>query len=150
MSDRPTTSALSTWDPFSELDLFSRFRPFRDSASMQALADAKSARWSPAIDIAEDDEQFTLTVELAGGKKEDVTVEVHDNLLTLRGEKRSEREEKNEHRRYVERSYGSFARSFTLPASANADAVNASFADGVLTVQIPKKEEIKPKTIAVK
>ena len=102
------------------------------------------------MDVAEDDDQYVITLELAGASKDDVTIEAHDDVLTIRGEKRSEREEKEEHRRYVERTYGSFARSFSLPANANADAIRASFADGVLTVEVPKQAEKKPKTIAVK
>jgi HSP20 family protein len=102
------------------------------------------------MDISEDDDHYVITVELAGAKKDDVTIEVHEDVVTIRGEKRSEREEKEEQRRYVERTYGSFSRSFSLPGNANADAIRASFADGVLTVEIPKREEKKPKTISVK
>ena len=77
-------------------------------------------------------------------------MEVHDGVLTIRGEKRSEREEEEEKRRYVERSYGMFSRSFTLPQNANADDVKASFNEGVLSVEIAKSEEQKPKEIVVK
>ena len=88
-------------------------------------------------------------MELAGAKKEDVTVEAHDQVLTIRGEKSNERSDENEQRRYVERSFGTFSRSFTFPANADAESVKASFSDGVLTVEIAKREEAKPKTIAV-
>ena len=74
------------------------------------------------MDISEDDDQFSITLELAGGNKDDVTLEVHENVLTIRGEKRSEREDKSEQRRYVERSYGSFSRSFGLPGNAKPTA----------------------------
>ena len=150
MSERETTSAVSAWDPFRELDIFPRWSPFRGASPLQGLLDERAARWAPSMDISEDDDQFTITVELAGGNKDDVTLEIHENVLTIRGEKRSEREDKNEQRRYVERSYGSFSRSFGLPANANADGVHASFKDGVLTVTVPKREEAKPKAIAVK
>lgn len=139
------TSGLSPWDPFRELELFRGFAPFRDR-----LRNSELARWAPAVDVAENDNGYTVTVELAGAKKDDVTVEVHDNVLTIRGEKRNEREEKDEQRRYVERSYGSFSRAFTLPANAAGDKVVAAFKDGVLTVEIPKQEESKPKVISVK
>ncbi|MDJ0864627.1 MAG: Hsp20/alpha crystallin family protein [Myxococcota bacterium] len=106
-------------------------------------------RFAPAVDVAENDDQYVVTAEVPGASKDDVTVEMHDNVLTIRGEKRSEREGKKEHSRWVERTYGSFSRSFTLPANADEHNVHASFRDGVLTVEIPKREEAKPRTIAV-
>jgi len=81
---------------------------------------------------------------------DDVTVEMKDSVLTIRGEKRAEREEKKEQSRWVERSYGSFSRSFTLPANAASDRVKAEFKDGVLTIQVPKAEDAKPKVISIK
>jgi HSP20 family protein len=104
----------------------------------------------PAIDISEDDDSYVVTAELAGATKDDVTLELHDNVLTLRGEKRNEREEKKEHSRYVERTYGTFSRSFTLPANADGDRISASFQDGVLTVTVPKTAEAKPRTVDIK
>jgi HSP20 family protein len=138
------------WDPFREVGLFRGLSPFRDIPRLGGSLPEAAARWAPSIDVAEDDDNFVVTVELAGAKKDDVTLEVHDNVLTIRGEKRSEREEKNEQRRYVERCFGSFSRSFTLPTNANGEKVHASYADGVLTVEIPKREESKPRTIAVR
>jgi HSP20 family protein len=104
----------------------------------------------PAIDVSEDDRHYTITVELPGGRKEDLQIEVQHDTLTIRGEKKSEREEKKEQRRYVERSYGSFSRSFSLPADADAEHIDASFKDGVLTIRLPKTEAAKPRAIAVK
>lgn len=104
----------------------------------------------PAMDVSDDDERYTVTVELPGVKKEDVHVELQEGMLTVRGEKRSEREEKKETRRYVERSFGAFSRSFRLPPDADADRLDASFRDGILTLTIPKSEEAKPRTIAIK
>ena len=144
------SSAVKTWDPFRDLDLFRGWFPLREFPGLRALRDESSVRWAPALDINEDDDRYVVTVELAGAKKKDVTVEVHDNVLTISGEKRHEREEKNEQRRYVERSYGSFSRSFSLPANADPDRIEARIEDGVLTVQIAKREETKPKTISVK
>ncbi|MEN8160261.1 MAG: Hsp20/alpha crystallin family protein, partial [Myxococcota bacterium] len=100
--------------------------------------------------LLEDEKNFIVTAELPGTKREDVTVELEDDLLTIRGEKRNEREEKKEKRRFVERSYGTFSRSFTLPANANADKVSASFKDGVLTVLIGKRPESKPRVVNIK
>ena len=84
------------------------------------------------------------------GELSDVTVEAEGNVLTIRGEKRSEQEEKKERARWTERSYGSFSRSFTLPPNAESERVAASFRDGVLSIEIPKSEEAKPKIISIK
>ena len=108
------------------------------------------ARFMPAVDVSEDDAKYCITVELPGASKDDVTVEHHDNMLTIRGEKKSEREEKKEQRRYVERTFGSFSRSFSLPADADADQVKATFENGVLTLAIPKTEADKPRVVAIK
>ena len=150
MREKASTS-VSPWDPFRELELFRGWSPYRDlPIRTKGFLDEAPGRWVPAMDVTENDEQYALTVELPGTKKADTTVEVHENLLTIRGEKRNEREEEKEQRRYVERTYGSFSRSFTLPANAAGDRVSASFKDGVLTVEIPKREEAKPSVIAVK
>ena len=149
MSDETTKSSnLAPWDPFGDLESFSRWPRLGGLPALRSLL--TESGWAPAMDIAENDDHFVITMELAGANKDDVTVEAHENVLTIRGEKRSERTEENEQRRYVERRFGSFSRSFTLPANADADAVDANFTDGVLTVKVAKREEAKPKTIAVK
>ena len=153
--------SLARWDPFEELDLFPGWRPFREHGWMPArLArlfgepggslSAIRGRLAPSVDIAEDDDRYVVTVELPGSKKEDITVEMKDHVLTIRGEKRNEREEKKEHSHWVERSYGSFSRSFTLPANAVAERVKAEFDAGVLTIEVPKAEEAKPKVISIR
>ena len=105
---------------------------------------------APSVDITEDDRNYVVSAELPGTKREDVTVELEDDVLTIRGEKRNEREEKKEKRRFVERTYGTFSRSFTLPANADAERVNAAFKDGVLTVTIGKRPETKPRVVDIK
>jgi HSP20 family protein len=140
-------------DPFADFDVFQDWgRPLGISRLMRdALRGVGGvARWLPPVDIAENDEGYVITVELPGTKKEDVSVECHENVLTIKGEKRSEREEKSEHRHYVERSYGSFSRAFSLPGDAAAERVKASFHDGVLSVEIPKAEHRKPKLVDIK
>ena len=104
----------------------------------------------PSMDISETDKAIEITAELPGLEKKDVELNVADNLLTIRGEKKNEREEKNKDYHLVERSYGSFSRSFTLPPAAVVDEMKASFEDGVLTLEIPKKEEVKPRQISIK
>lgn len=136
-------------DPFRDLDVFRDIEgPWSFPRLFRRLENLPD-RWAPSVDVSEDDGQYVVTTELPGAKKDDVTVELQDNVLTIRGEKKSEREEKNEQRRYVERSYGSFSRSFSLPANADPDRMKASFEDGVLTVEIGKRDEPKPRTIAV-
>jgi len=107
---------------------------------------------APAVDLSENDSHYTLSAELPGVDKNDVTIELVEGTLTLRGEKKTEHEEKTDRRRYAERTYGSFSRSLQLPRDAEADParIEASFKDGVLTVKIPRSEEEKPAVIAIK
>ncbi len=100
---------------------------------------------TPAVDVAEDDKAVTLTAELPGMKEEDVEVVLRDDMLTVKGEKKSEREEKEENYHLTERRYGSFERTFRLPETADADKIKAAIDDGVLTVTIPKMAEAKAK-----
>ena len=157
MANKETRSP-TRWDPFEEIDFFSGWSPFREYALGPARfgrllgepGGATRGRFAPSVDITEDDNRYVVTVELPGSKKEDITVEMKDQILTIRGEKRNEREEKKEHSRWVERSYGSFSRSFTLPSNAAGDRVKAEFNAGILTIEVPKAEEAKPKVISVK
>jgi HSP20 family protein len=139
-------------DPFAEFDLFRDWGQPRGISRLmrEALQGGEAERWLPPVDIAESGDRYTITVELPGTNKEDVTVECHDNVLTIKGEKKSEREEKGEHRHYVERRYGSFSRAFTLPSDASGDQVKAKFREGVLTVEIVKAEGRKPKVVDIK
>jgi HSP20 family protein len=106
--------------------------------------------WTPAVDIAEHDDEYLVKVELPGVNKDEVKLTLENNILTIRGEKKQEKETKKENYHRVERSYGSFQRSFTLPAAVKADKIDASYKDGILTVSLPKAEEAKPKQIEVK
>jgi HSP20 family protein len=105
--------------------------------------------WTPAVDMYEGDEAFTLTAELPGFSKDDVQVEIKDNRLTLRGERKREAEVKEAHYHRVERVYGAFQRSIRLPAMVDADKAEAVFKDGVLKLTLPKAEEAKPKPISI-
>lgn len=159
-TDRPGGS-VARWDPFADLDALGQWSALQDLAPpsgrlarLLESAFGESARpprgLSPAVDIHEDAKQYTITVELPGTRKEDVSVELHDGVLTIRGEKRSEREEKKEKRRWVERSYGSFTRSFSLPGDADAEHIDAGFKDGVLTLAVRRTEQSKPRTVAIR
>ena len=155
------SKGVTRWDPFGELEAWEPLRdwPFREFGASSHLArmmeemfgrSSRRGQLVPAIDVSEDDGNYVVSVELPGVKKDDVTIECHDHVLTIRGEKKSEREEKKEKGRYFERSYGAFSRSFTLPSNADPDRIQASFKDGVLTVTIAKTEEAKPRVISIK
>ncbi len=131
-------------DPF-----FDFFRgPARTGLLDSSLKRMRESAWSPAVDLTEDETAYIVTVEIAGAKKDDIQVECHDGVLTVKGEKRDEREEKTEHRHYVERSFGQFTRSFRMPADASED-VDASFRDGLLAIRVAKQEEKKPKVVSI-
>lgn len=106
--------------------------------------------WAPSCDIYETDNEIVLKAELPGVKKEDVKVDIENNVLTLRGERKFEEETKKENFVRIERSYGNFLRSFSLPTAVDTSKINAEFKDGILQVILPKREESKPKTIEVK
>lgn len=105
--------------------------------------------WAPTVDVAETDENIVVTAELPGVKQNDVEISVVNDVLTLKGEKKEEKEIKKENYHRIERSYGSFQRSITLPTGVQADKAKATYKDGVLTITIPKVEEAKPKSIKI-
>lgn len=106
-------------------------------------------RWAPRVDILEQDGGYELVADLPGLKKEDIKIEIEDNVLTLRGEKKLEEEKKDKSYRLCERYYGEFVRTFALPENVNRDGIVAGFKDGVLKLEIPKTEKAKPKQIEV-
>jgi len=138
-------------DPFAELARLREWSPFqRLFGELRDDRPFAGFGWAPAVDVTESDAAYVISVELPGARREDVTLEIHGNVLEVRGEKRSEREEKDERRRVVERSYGAFSRHFSLPSHADPERIDATFRDGVLTIDIPKLSESKPKQIAIK
>jgi HSP20 family protein len=108
------------------------------------------ADWIPTVDISENDQGYLIKAELPEVKKDDVKVTVEDGVLTIQGERRQEKEEKGKKYHRVERSYGSFVRSFSLPESVDEGAVKAEYKDGVLNLHLPKTEKVKPKAIDVR
>jgi HSP20 family protein len=106
--------------------------------------------WAPSVDIVEDDKEWLVKADLPEVKKEDVKVTVEHGVLTITGERKLEKEEKDKKYHRMERSYGSFLRSFTLPDAADATKVNAEFKDGLLKVHLPKSEKAQPKAVEVK
>jgi HSP20 family protein len=106
-------------------------------------------RWLPPMDLVETEDDFVLRADLPGVSEGDVNIELEDNVLTISGQRKSEHEERKEGFHRVERAYGSFARSLTLPEGVNAEAIKAGFDRGVLEVRIPKPEERKPRKVAI-
>ncbi len=106
--------------------------------------------WIPAVDISEHDTEYLVKLELPGVSKDDVKITMQNNILTVRGEKRKEKESKGSNYHRVERSYGAFQRNFTLPSTVRADRIDASYSDGILTIVLPKAEEARAKQIEVK
>ncbi len=149
-------SQLARWDPFADLDLFEGRSPFREFGSLRRMMDeflgerARPTLLAPTVDITESDDQYAVSAEVPGVKKDDLTLELQEGVLTIRGEKKQERDEKKEKGRRLERYYGAFSRSFSLPSDADSDKVDASFTDGVLNITIPKKPEAKPAQVAIK
>jgi len=116
-----------------------------------ALSDEEGDKfWAPAVDIAEESDKLVITAEIPGVEKNDVRISLHDNVLTIEGEKSHAVEEKQDKFYRCERSYGKFSRSFTLPSKVDAGKIDASFKDGILTVALPKVEEAKPHQITIK
>jgi len=106
--------------------------------------------WAPAVDVSETADQVVIKAEVPGMEAKDIDISLAGDVLTIKGEKKSEREEKKENYHLVERTYGSFSRSLKLPTAVDADKIEASYKQGVLTVSCPKKEEVKPKAIEIK
>ena len=124
---------------------FDIFRKFNESFFD---VDNESA-WTPRVNVSEKGSEYEITAELPGIKKEDITLDLKDNRLTIKGEKKAEKKEEKENYLRVERSYGSFERSFYINDDVDVANVNANYKDGILHITLPKKEEAKPKQIKV-
>ena len=145
---------LAKWNPFRELeDIQNRLSSLFGRTSLRGLGEESMtvSEWTPLVDLAEVDKEYLIKAELPEVKKEDVKVTVENGVLTITGERKFEKEEENKKYHRIERAYGSFMRSFTLPQDAAGDKIKAEFkGDGVLKVHLPKSAEAKPKSIDVK
>ncbi|MEK6589825.1 MAG: Hsp20/alpha crystallin family protein [Nitrospinota bacterium] len=145
--------SLVRWEPFKDLlSIQERMnRLFEDNffRTRGLGEELTKGTWTPAVDIYETQQDIVLKAELPGLDQKDISVEVRDNTLTLKGEKKFEKEVKEENYHRVERSYGTFQRMFTLPDIVQQDKVTAKFKDGVLEIILPKEEKTKPKLIKV-
>jgi len=147
-------STITLWNPFRELDevqnrlsglLGAPFPRFGNSSGGPKLA-----AWSPQVDIIEDDKEYLVKADLPEMKKEEIKINVENGMLSISGERKSEKEEKNKKFHRIERSYGPFERTFTVPEDADASKIGADFKEGVLKVHLPKSPQAKPKTFEVK
>jgi HSP20 family protein len=149
---------LVKWNPARELlnverefnKLFNTFNQrfgFDDSTMNEEL---ENAVWSPLTDITENKDQYILKMDLPGVSKENLKLSFHDGELIISGERKQEKEDKDSKYHRIERTYGKYFRSFTLPQTIQADKINAEFKDGQLTITVPKSEEAKPKELEIK
>jgi HSP20 family protein len=145
-------TVITRWDPFREFStLQDRMnRLFQDSFGREGREEALSTTsFAPPVDVYEDEHQISIKIEVPGIDEKDIDVRVENNILTVFGERKLEKEEKQENYRRVERQYGSFARSFTLPNTVDAENISADYDKGVLKISLAKKAEAKPKQIKV-
>ncbi|MBP7948624.1 MAG: Hsp20/alpha crystallin family protein [Verrucomicrobiales bacterium] len=133
-----------------------QWNPFRDLFASRMLnlpdlfrEDAPQRPWVPSVDVTENDQEYLVKAEIPDVKNEDVKVTVRDGILTIKGERKFEKKTDNEKVHVLERSFGSFSRTFSLPKDADADRVKAEFKNGLLNVSIPKRAEVKPKEVEV-
>ncbi len=143
--------AMSRWDPFRDLvSIQNELNQLFGRTYGGETREGTRGTWTPLLDVFEAQEKFVIKMELAGVSPDEVDISVEDSTLLVRGERRfySEQNEENFHR--VERRFGEFSRSLTLPQTADAQNIQASFDAGVLTIEVPKKEEAKPKKITIK
>jgi HSP20 family protein len=149
-------TTMMRWDPFQDLrsaqDEMAQMSPMLAQAlGLHAQqASGRTSAWAPALDISERKDAYLVTVELPGLKPEDLDITMEDGLLTIQGERQFTAESSEQQFHRVERRYGSFRRSITLPAHVMAEGIQASFEDGVLQILVPKAEEAKPKRIQVR
>jgi len=140
--------AILKWDPFKDLQAIQDKidRIFEESLRGR---DIVSGGWAPAVDIYETDDAIVLEAELPGMNEKDIEVKVEDNVLSIKGERKFEQERKEENYYRMERYYGTFQRSFTLPSNIDTDKIKAEYKKGILKIEMPKKEQAKPKQIKV-
>jgi len=150
---------LTTWRPFRELSPFRDFERMRKE--MDRLWDSfmegglrrrteEGGEWLPSLDVAETKNEVVVKAEVPGMDPKDIDISLSDGVLTIKGEKRQEKEEKEADYHLVERSYGSFIRSVQLPKEVKSDKISASYKDGILKISLPKSEEAKKKEIKIK
>src|SRR5262245_26647957 len=138
--------SLIKWDPFHEFNRLARMSGFPERDWEKAMS---TTAWNPYVDIFENEEAVVVKAELPGMKAREIEVRLENNVLMIKGERHFEKETKEENYHRVEREFGTFNRTFTLPASVNEEKVVAEYKDGILKITLPKKEEAKRKAIRI-
>ena len=144
--------AVVRWDPFRDLNMLQdRMNRMFDDAGRTWRTDepAATTTWSPAVDIFETEGEIVVKAELPGMERKDIVLNLENNVLTVRGERRFAKETKDDNYHRIERSYGTFSRSFSIPATVDEEKIRADYRDGVLKIVLPKKEQAKPKQIRI-
>ena len=144
--------AIVRWDPFRDLNLLQdRMNRLFDDAGRTWRTDepAATTTWSPSVDIFETEGEIVVKAELPGMDRKDIQLNLENNVLSLRGERKFTKETKDENYHRIERSYGVFSRSFSIPATVDEEKIRADYKDGVLKIMLPKKEQAKPKQIKI-
>ncbi len=144
--------AIIRWDPFRDLvslrDKMNRL--FEDAVTQRGEEkELVASSWAPAVDIYEDEGQLVLTAEVPGLSEKDVEIKIEDNVLSIQGERKLEKETREENYHRIERAYGSFYRSFTLPNYIDQDKIKAEHENGVVKITMPKKAELKPRKVRI-
>jgi HSP20 family protein len=152
--DKTMMSSMNRWNPASQnlasRDPFFRlFDTFFNNQDLSGGEEMSNRGWMPPVDIQETEEGYRLTAELPGLTRDDINITLENNVLRLSGERKFEKDVKKESYHRIERSYGNFQRSFSLPHQVNGEKVEASFKDGVLTIMVPKAEQARPRKIAI-
>ena len=144
--------AVVRWDPFRDLNLLQdRMNRLFEDANRNWKSDepASTTTWSPAVDIFETESEIVVKAEVPGMDRKDITLNLENNVLTLRGERRFLKETKEENYHRIERSYGGFSRAFSIPVTVDEEKIRADYQDGVLKIVLPKKEQLRPKQIKI-
>lgn len=144
-------TSITRWDPFRNLSTLQEQmnRLFEEAFPRSRSDESALTAWAPAVDIYETESELVLKADLPAIEEKDLDIRVENNMLTIRGERKFEQNVREDNFLRVERAYGAFSRSFSLPNTVNTDAIQAEYRNGVLTVRMPKREESKPKQIRV-
>ena len=144
--------AVVRWDPFRDLNVLQdrMNRLFADAGRNWPDGEPSSTTsWSPAVDIFETEGEIVVKAELPGMERKDIQLNLENNVLTLKGERKFQKETKDDNYHRIERSYGVFSRAFSIPTSVDEEKIRADYKDGVLKIALPKKEQVKPKQIRI-
>src|SRR3954465_8625303 len=144
--------ASSRWDPFRDLSMLQdrMNRLFNDAGrGWRSEEPSATTTWRPAVDIFETETEIVVKAELPGVDRKDIYLQLENNVLTVKGERRFEKETKEENYHRIERAYGGFSRAFSIPATVDEEKIRAEYKDGILKIALPKKEQVKPKQIQI-